>query len=212
MFQTTIVLFDRYCRYLDTQGIPQFNRDLSYEVKDRLKQLDYIVTKVKELENTATATHLRFDAERKAHIEDLRRRGIAYEAEPWFPFTQPTTEELEAEGRAMFEMELLTETFYYFAGRVRTILRNPQAPIPGLKGFECEGVRNTRNKLLEHAEGKDSQVSIRSFGCGGSQGPVLKAVRLVDQTEVFPDKGLYKNAEEFRSNLDRLLEAELAKS
>ena len=62
MFKHTIALFDRYYRHLDAQGIPQFNRDLGCEVKDRLEQLDYIVAKVKELENIATAFHRRFEA------------------------------------------------------------------------------------------------------------------------------------------------------
>ena len=104
-------------------------------------------------------------------------------------------------------MKLLAEAFYYFAGRVRTILRNTQAPLPGLACFECDGVRNTRNKLLEHAEGKDSQVSIQSFGWGGSRGPVIKALRYGGQENVFPDRGLYENAEEFRVNLERCIRA-----
>lgn len=210
MFKPAIATFDRYIKYLDAQGIPEFNSDLGAEVRERLQQLDYIINRVKELEYIATNVSRRFDAEFKAHLEDLDQRGVSYEEEPDFPFTLMTTEEVEAHNKATFEMTLLTEAFYYFAGRVRSILRHPSTPLPGLSGFECVGVRNTRNKLLEHPDGKDSQVWIRSFGCGGKQGPVIKALRYDHQKDVFPDSGLYKNAEEFCANLERMLGKALA--
>jgi hypothetical protein len=139
----------------------------------------------------------------------VKNRGVPYESAPVPPGVYLNGEEVEAHGKASFELKLLTEAFYHFAWRVRTILRNQRAPLPGLTSFECEGVRNVRNKLLEHAEGRDSQVSIQSFGWGAAQGPVLKALRYSGQEEIFPDRGLYRNAEEFRDNLERLLYAKL---
>lgn len=212
MFKPTIALFDLYLSHLDAHGGSDFNRDLGLEVKERLEQLDFIVSKVMKLEQTVTAVHRRFETSLKSHIQNLERRGVPFEDEPDFPFEKMTVDEMKLQKNAVFEMSLLTETFYYIAGRIRTILRNSEAPIPGLTRFECVGVRNTRNHLLEHAEGKDSRIFARSFGCGASQGPVIKAMRSIEQKDIFPDRGLYRNAEEFRTNLERLLELRLAGS
>lgn len=177
IFNNTVILFDQYYRHLDANTGPEFSRDLGIEVRKRIIQLNYIIGRVKQLENMCNNTGAVFD-------------------ELLF-------------GKRLLEMELLTEAFYYFAGRIRTILRNGKkrkSLIPGLSSFECEGIRNTRNKLLEHAEEKDSQVSIPSFSWGGPQGPVIRALRYSGQEKIFPDRGLYENAEEMRLSLETLLQ------
>ncbi len=206
MFNGTIELLDCYYKKHSALGTENFSPDLGTEIRERLEQMSHIVSKVKSLENIATESHRRFDASMKAHLENLKQRGVSFEDDPHVSFEPMTNEEMQRERQALFEMTLLTEAFYYFAGRVRTILKNTKFPMPGLTKFECVGVRDTRNKLLEHAEGNDSQVFTRSFGCGGVQGPVIKAIRLSTQTDIFPDAGLYVNAEEFRVNLERLLQ------
>jgi len=212
MFESTSILFDEYCRHLDTKETQGFNRDLGCEVRERLQQLNYIVERVRKLENIAQQALSRHQARLIEHIEDLKSRGISYESAPFPSSARVTEEEFKTNDEASFEMKLLTEAFYYLAGRVRTILRNAQAPLPGLTNFECEGARNVRNKLLEHAEGGDSQVSICSFGWGAAHGPMLKALRYGGQEHVFPDRGLYENAEEFRDNLEHRLRAVLSTS
>lgn len=102
--------------------------------------------------------------------------------------------------------ELWTESFYWVGGRARSILRT----MPGLNGFEGEGVRNVRNKLIEHAEAKDSAVMICSFASGGAAGPVVKAVRYQDQQSLWPDAGLYSNVLAFATELVRRLDATMA--
>jgi hypothetical protein len=170
------------------------------------------VNRVRELEDIASQPLKRLRETLQEHILDIEKRGIPYESEPAPPNLALTEDERESQTKASFELQLLTEAFYYFASRVRTILKHHLKPIPGLTKFECVGVRNTRNHLIEHAEGKDSQIFIRSFAWGGQQGPVLKAVRYGGQEGIFRDKGLYENAEEFRSNLEKLLHAALPKT
>lgn len=190
---------------MDAKGEPDFNRSLGSEVRKRLEQLDFIVSRVKQLEVEATAAFSRFRAE----FEEHARIADEYDGHPnppaLPPLTRITAEEFAIRHKATFEMELLTETFYYLAGRVRTIAKHSENPLPGLSSFECAGVRNTRNKLLEHPEGKDSKVHMLSFAWGAPRGPVVKAIRWADQAEIFPDKGLYENAEEFRTSFERLL-------
>ena len=75
---------------------------------------------------------------------------------------------------------------------------------PGLKGFEAPGVRDVRNQLLEHPEGKNSTVIENGRSYSLTDGPIVKGT---DKVEIFPDRGLYVNAEEFRAELvQRLLE------
>lgn len=211
MLQSTITIFDEYYRQLDAGAVLGFNRDLGCEVRERLQQLHYIVDRVQDLEEVARQAFSRHRTAFAAHIEELTTRGVPYESVPVPSSVNITREEFEMHEKATFEMKLLTEAFYYLAGRVRTILRNRQAPLPGLSSFECEGVRDVRNKLLEHAEGGDSQVSIQSFACGADHGPVLKALRYSGQEHIFPDRGLYKNAEEFRDNLENCLRAVISR-
>jgi hypothetical protein len=207
-FKTTIALFDEYYRLADAKNVPDFNRDLGCEVRERLLQLEYIVDRVRQLEGIAKQVMARQEAAHWAHLDDIKARGIDYESVPLPDNVKLTKEEMDAHSKAAFELKLLSEAFYYFAGRVRTILK--KTGLPGLQGFECKGVRDVRNKLLEHAGEKQSEVVIQSFGWGAPQGPVLKAVRYGGQEDVFPDAGLYRNAEEFIQNLDRRLRAAMS--
>ena len=102
------------------------------------------------------------------------------------------------------EIRVLTEAFYYCAGRARTVLRDVY---PGLGTFEAEGVRDVRNQLLEHPEGKNSTVIENGTSFGFDCGPVIKGVRRADKVHIFPDKGLYINAQEFAANLETKLKA-----
>jgi hypothetical protein len=47
-----------------------------------------------------------------------------------------------------FEIKLSTEAFYYFAARFIKILKC----FTQFKNFDAPGVRNVRNRLLEHSE------------------------------------------------------------
>ena len=184
MFKTTLTLFDRYYREMDSGGAHTFNSDLACEVRDRLEQLQFIIERVHNL---------------RAALGRL----------PKVSLDSNQTVELHY---ILLEIKLFTESFYYLAGRVRTILRNKNALLPGLQKFECVGVRDVRNKLLEHAEGPDSMIAINSFGVGLDQGPILKAVRLKTQVDIFPDKGLFVNAAEFAKNLEAKIEDALLKT
>ena len=72
--------------------------------------------------------------------------------------------------------------------------------------MKCEGVRNVRNKLLEHPE-KQGKILVQNFGMCGEQGPTLKPERPEGQENIFPDKGLEVNTLEFKNNLETLLDS-----
>ena len=52
-FKSIIALFDDYYRLADAKNVPDFNRDLGCEVRERLLQLEYIVDRVRQLEGIA---------------------------------------------------------------------------------------------------------------------------------------------------------------
>ena len=192
LLTSTRRLFAEYLRVvIDGGHIPTAinnpRRDLANELSERLAQVDFILVRVTELELEIPT------------LSDMHECGHMYF-------------ELDAESAARIELRVLTESFYYFAARVRSIARNSKFPLPGLGLFECRGVRDVRNKLLEHPEGGDSQVLIVSFGHGGPNGPTVKPIRRVGQEQVFPDSGLFPNAREFGENLDRLLQQALDQS
>jgi len=205
MFRESIALFDEYYRRMYSRMVEGFNRALGCEARRRLVQLEFILERVKLLENLATQTFARHDQAFMKCVQGIIERGIEPKDAVLPEDVQITPEELALYDRAEFEMELLTESFYYLAGRLRTIIRHPSEPLPGLRGFECRSIRDVRNKLLEHAEGRDSQVYTQSFGWGGAQGPVLKSIREAGLETVFPDRGLYENARELQDSLKRVL-------
>ena len=212
MFEPTIALFDQYYRFAGAAQLPGFSKDLGCEVRERLQQLDYIINRVKDLEALEASAFRRSNDALKAHSAALRAAGIPYESVPASPDVTITKEEFASAQKASFELKLLTESFYYLAGRIRTITKHKSRPLPELGVFECEGVRNVRNHLLEHAGGSSSQIFIQSFGSGGPNGPVIKAMRYGGQEQVFPDVGLYQNAEQFKLNFERVLGSALSRA
>jgi len=204
-FHTTIELFDRYLRAMHAGAAPGFNADLGAEMRERLEQLGWLVNRIQELEVRADAAASRPMAAFVEHVERVKREGLDYTTTPAPEAVKYTAGEARQKADADFEIKLLTEAFYYLAGRVHTLVKNKAEPLPGLKAFDPAGVRNVRNHLIEHPEGRDSRVFIVSWGRGGVEGPVLKSIRYANDTSTFRDPGLYSNAVEFRDLLEVLL-------
>lgn len=194
MFDSTLVLFDKYFEKMVLLNTPGLNADLAQETRKRIEQLNFLHLMINEKQHRYFDLHWRLIGDGSLE-EKIKKAGGS--------ITVVGSEEMKEMKDLMFEIELYTESFYYLAGRMYTILK--KGFLPGLKSFECIGARDVRNKLLEHADGKQSQVYIQSFGLGGDQGPTLKIERPTGQSHIFPDAGLYANAEEIRANLERLL-------
>lgn len=198
MFQSTLDLLDQYHQKMVRDNVPEFNGDLALEVKKRLQQLDFLYANIEDKQIRYNDLHLKMMGD--GSLEKRIKAAGGY-------LTIVGCEELSEMRHLMFEIEMYTESFYYLAGRMYTILK--KGFLPGLESFKCIGARDVRNKLLEHADGKQSQIYIQSFGIGGDQGPTLKIERPQGQEMIFPDAGLYANTEEIRSNLEKLLTASL---
>jgi hypothetical protein len=208
MFDVAMKKFDEYCKVRG--ATPGFSPHLAAEVQIRLQQLQYIVERVRQLE--------------RSHGQDIRRVQSAFAAGPG---TQTLTSggtsgslpsgaqvEIDAfwSGVAEHEREirLLTESFYYFAHRIWKIACHRSTPLPGLR-FECPGVRDVRNMLIEHPEKAASPVYAQSFGFGYPEsGPRLKTTSPPQAPDVVLDRGLYANAREFESSFVRRMELSIS--
>ena len=204
MFERTLEVFDEYCEKLGSQ--PTFNHHLAAEVKERLCQLRYIVERVRALEERESQCQRRLQVAMSDHCKTLIEARVPASSEAAPSIVQAISDRFSAMADTALELRILTESFYYFAARVRTIARHNARPTPGLSSFECEGVRNIRNHLIEHPEGSASRVFAQSFSFDRPDGPALKTGRPAPEPDVFPDPGLYRNAEEFESNLLQSLE------
>ena len=196
MFKLVLKKLDDYMDKLDSQAPASFHEDLATEVWRRLQQLHYLYHEIRTKHDRYMELNWR-EIRRERAIRE--RLGIT---------SGSITMERSDDSREMEELisniETFTEAFYYFAERMRKILR--AGALPGLTSFDCVGARNVRNHLLEHPEGMSSRIFAQSFGVGGERGPTLKIERDAGQEDVFPDAGLWANANEIRQNLERLLD------
>jgi hypothetical protein len=204
MFDEAIELLDRYCaKYAQHTD---YNSHLAAEVKERLRQLQFILQRVSTLEGVESIAMRKVQTQGSKHAASMTARGIAQQPTPP-ALVEALNGAWEQMAVAETEIRVLTEAFYYFAERIRTIARDS---LPFIK-FQANGVRDVRNKLIEHSDHKDSRILAQSFGFGGEHGPVIKGGRPTNEGNKFPDRGLYVNADEFGSGLLRALDRALAR-
>jgi diadenosine tetraphosphatase ApaH/serine/threonine PP2A family protein phosphatase len=199
MFKSVIKKFDEYLNKMEAENPVGFNSDLWTEANKRLEQLQWLYNHIFRKHSRLMDLNWRENRRIERLRKDLQLTSGS--------ITLQRSAESRKIDRLMFEIEMFTESFYYLAARMRTLLGH--GPLPGLRSFECEGARNVRNKLLEHPE-RESQVFSQSFRVGGEEGPTLKTNRAPGQETVFPDAGLWTNAAEIKNNLEKLLDRVLA--
>lgn len=98
------------------------------------------------------------------------------------------------------KLQRLTIEFYQTAFRIIKITEK----IPHLNKFTSNGVRDIRNHLIEHPEGKASRITFNSFSYSKNDGPYIKGVRRNNEIN-FMDRGFKVNSQEFISNFTKVL-------
>jgi hypothetical protein len=183
--EATIKLFQQYTERLATgeQGKSHSGEDLAAEVIERLRQLNFILLELERLEGFARQI---------VTVEVVDSNGEHALFNP----------NIERDQFHFFLMRFLTESFYYFAFRIRQIVRHKTSPFPDLHQFDSQGVRDVRNHLIEHPEGNDSRVFSQIFSFSPDSGMHLKAGRKEAELGRHNDSGLKANAAEFVSKLD----------
>jgi hypothetical protein len=190
----TIKHFEDYVQAARRKDASAIHFELAVEAVERLKQLDLLLTRVAAIQrHVSTGKNLR--------ICDFL---LPVEA---MPVGLETADEGQVIAEGFLHARLYAETFYYLAFRFRQILttQNPATgkyAFPNLKSFEAMGVRDVRNHLLEHPEGRTSQVFSQDHSLGGFDGPKLK----IDASgTAHVDRGLFVNAAEFKQAVETLL-------
>jgi hypothetical protein len=187
MYADLLILFNRYNDFLKCTLPREVAReDLADEVRERISQLSFISAQLDEI-----------NAQFRIGVTGTR---VNENGE-----TEYYNAMFERDEHLRFVMRLLTESFYYFAFRVRQILRNDVHHFHGLRTFECAGVRNVRNHLIEHPEGSQSRVFNRTFTWTLEMGMQLKTGRHEWESSAFMDVGFKANASEFVEHLSRCL-------
>jgi len=194
VFKESRKLFDNYTDFMHERWDRQrWEPEYGVEVAERLEQMDFIVWRLKELSRPTWAS----DVWAKQQYQQAWRGAgkLEFTDDPLYTLLRQT-------GPLSIndvEIRVLTEAFYFIADRARIVVKK----LPLLRSFDAPGVRTVRNHLLQHPEGADSGVIENGFSFGLEQGPVVKGVRRANKVAVFPDSGLYVNANEFAVALER---------
>lgn len=199
--EPTIALFDRYYLLARQKRSAQIHSMLGIEARRRLEQLKFLLSRITTIQHHVLGGSSLSVSDFLLPIESS-------------PSSQDSSDTGRAISSAFFHVLLYTETFYYLAFRFQQILttRNQPTgnyPLPLLHGFEAVGVRDVRNHLLEHPEGRGSQSFSQDHSLGGTNGPQLK-LDSGSTTSTHPDAGLFVNAAEFKRHLQKALNRAIA--
>jgi hypothetical protein len=183
-FDSTIKLFQDYQNKIRGKH-KGYDPNLANEVRRRLFQLSFICEKVRYYEKILSTV-----APVRQHIENIK-----------------------IQERDDLKGSVFVDAFYFFAWRIIDIARHDTKPLPYLRGLKdrAKGVRDVRNKLIQHPEKEKEKNLTLSYEWGAETGPKLKTVRPVGQTFTFKDNGLWINAQEFKNALEKLLKKAISK-
>lgn len=113
----------------------------------------------------------------------------------------------EVDFRSIWELEIITESFYYFVGRIVELFKR-NTNFGNVPSSDAERIRH---QLLQHPEKqKERQKSSPSFECGSVDGPRIKSYSGPEGSLI--DKGLFENAREFNRKLVLVFDDEAKKA
>ena len=183
-----VAKFNYYLELLEKiEGPDPARADLASEALERLNQLTFIAAQLSGIDE-------------QFGIMLMLTKTNELGEEEHYNATHERDEQLR------FMMRLLTESYYYFSFRLRQLLRNDAHPFFGLGSFESVCVRNVRNHLIEHPEGKSSRIFNRTFSWTKESGMHLKTGRQSWESNEFIDSGFVANSDEFNQNLSKALD------
>jgi hypothetical protein len=108
-----------------------------------------------------------------------------------------------AKDERTMEVITLTESAYYFAFRLKRVIKEiGRATDTTCKNFDSKGVNSVRNQLIEHTDDPTYE-----FATGDADGPRLKPHDKYRKHKETFDRGLYVNIEEYLNDFSRRLRA-----
>lgn len=192
-FQRSIELGAQYIRqYTPTKT--SFDPEVAKELLARLRQLEWLYTKVLNLEQQLIDDwQHNHGALQPGHNVVLVYLAKDVPDNPDAPFT------------IQEELRVLAESFYHCAHRLLVILDQCARVLPGLRPISASGVRRVRNNLIEHANKKGGRPSY-TFSVSNAAGIRLRSAARIDEPETYLDEGLRANAKELYSELETLFQ------
>lgn len=157
----------------------EFDEDAAQEVKDRLWQAEYAISK-----------HNQYIKKYKSATESSSQDISNY-----------ISLNLIANDELFNNAKFYVESYYYFAFRIYKILTHKNKPLPFLENFSCPGVLMSRNHLIEHPEGASSNATKYSYSFSYEHGALLRTAD--DSNQKVRDRGSVFNSTEFRENFIR---------
>jgi hypothetical protein len=198
-FSSTIELLYQYEIYLVKSKKHKYDSDLLNEVLKIIDQLDYSLERVMLLS-------VQYPKLLQKYIESLK---LPKDYVPNFENDQKRISQMEfleyQEQDTIFMLQFYTESFYYFAYRIRLISRNKSVPLPGLEILELKSIAEIRDQLLFHPEDKKSQAFQQSFSWSKETGPKLKPNSTNTSNVQIKDKGLFVNVKELKDEIESKL-------
>jgi hypothetical protein len=222
MFEQVLALWKAYRLSRSHEWpAPDPRADLAAEVENRIGQLDLILNHLQYWLGEVRPDPETWQRDSQEFMRDAERfrTGQITENEYAAIITSRSPKPSPRWFHAWSEIRLFTETFYFFAWRILEILTtsSPRA-FAELRSIDAPGIRLVRNLLVHHPEDGKSKANYSQTLVVTDDGPVLKssafAIR-ADRIEAVPesiDRGLYRNAEEFRDVLEARLRRVIARN
>lgn len=112
---------------------------------------------------------------------------------------------------ALSELEIVSEAFYYFVGRLVELFKHHPIFKFNFKKLPQSNAEKVRHQLLQHPEKqKEIQKASSSFECGAEEGPKFKSYS--GPKGALVDNGLFVNAQEFNNKLVCVFDIETSKA
>jgi hypothetical protein len=103
----------------------------------------------------------------------------------------------EPHRESLMRLQSDTEAFYYRAHRLLKLLETIQTFKNIVRDQKAKGIVIVRNKLMEHADGQDSNRREWSFGLESNKGPQMRPIVFGGQPPSHVDEGYFVNRDNF---------------
>ena len=174
-FKPSINLMARYIKQC-TSTKTSFDPEVAKELLARLRQLEWLYTKVLSLEQQLVD-------------EYQQKHGVLHNV-VFVYLAKDVPDDPEAPFTLQEELRVVAETFYHCAHRLLVILDQCAGVLPRLGSISAISVRRVRNNLIEHANKKGGRPSY-TFSVSNAAGIRLRSAARINEPDTYLDEGLY---------------------
>jgi len=193
LYQPLAALAARYAVQQSTARLPEFDHAVANELIARLRQLDWLLSQVGDLERLL----IKEWEDENGPLQPDHNVVLVY-------LDEETAAHATAPFSSQEEIRVFAEAFYYTAHRILVILDQCHLSLPGLRKISAVYIRRIRNNLLEHANKEGGRPSY-TFSVSNASGIRLRSAARSGEPDVYMDGGLRNNAKELAVELEVVL-------